>query len=245
MLERRIEAGRHARDILALHRHRETADAAAGRLDQVLGGLGFSDGDLADRLSLAIEAVESASAAANRRRTGSRAELAASIESMVARVTKTYRPSWDGEPNPTSPPVDPALLQARRGGGRAGGGQQGSRPGRRRAASRVGRRAGRSLDVQLAELGSGPAPREQRLRDRVLRTTPLGDVDQTLPVVVGGALDDLDPADQLAVLDLLANLSRDTQVIVLSADPVVAGWACGHAGSEAVTLLEADVAVTV
>jgi hypothetical protein len=247
VLQLRIDAGSLARDILALHRHRAEAQTAAERLDQVLGGLGFSVGDLAQRLDLAIEAVEGAkrrSLSAEERHT--RGELIASIEMMNAALTENRRVSWDATADPTSPPVDPALLQARR-----------SEVSELVAASKgpdlvdAHRRLGlaeervRSLDVQLAELGAGPAPRDLRLRDRVLRTSRLGDVDQTLPVVVDDVLDGLDPADQLAVLDLLAHLSTDAQVIVLSADPVVAGWARGHAGSGSVTLLEADVVVPV
>jgi hypothetical protein len=247
VLELRVDAGRLARDILTLQQHRVEAQTAADRLDQVLGGLGFSVGDLAHRLDLAIDAVEGAkrrSLSAAERHT--RAELVASIEVMNADLVAARRASWDATPESSAPPVDPSLLQARR-----------SEVSELAAASKgpdlvdAQRRLGladervRSLDAQLAELGAGPAPRDQRLRDRILRTTRLGEIDQTLPVVVDDVLDDLDPADQLAVLDLLARLSTDAQVIVLSADPVVAGWARGHAGSGSVTLLEADVTVPV
>lgn len=247
MLERRIDAGGVARDMLALHRYQSEAQTASERLDQVLGGLGFSVGDLAHRLALAIDAVE----AAKRRSVSSaerhtRTELVASIEFMEVELAESRRSSWDALPEPTAPPVDPALLQARR-----------SEVSELAAASKgpdlvdAERRLGlaaervRSLDAQLAELGAGPAPRDQRLRDRVLRTVCLAEIDQTLPVVVDDVLDGLPPADQLAVLDLLVRLSIDAQVIVLSADPVVAGWARGHAGSGSVTLLEADVPVSV
>lgn len=244
VLTHRIEAGRFARNACELRRLTTECAAAAKRLDAILTGLGYTDGDLASRLERAIVAVEAARrrlrAEASRR---TRPELEAELVELEARVEAGRRLSWDLSPEPTEPPADPDVLVARR---RELSARIAGNPGpdlveiaRRRdlAVDRV-----RALEDQLGELEQGPASLQQRLTDRVARTSWLGDHEDRLPVLVDEALASMEDDQKVAALELFVRLSGRTQVVVLSDDPVVSGWAKANAGDEAVTLFEADTA---
>jgi len=247
VLQRRVDAGRYARDIQLLRLHSHEASDSAALLDRLLADLGFTDGDLEERLDVAIEAV---AAARNRNLSVEeqvdRAELEAQVIAMTERLASTQRRSWDETPEPTSEPVDPDLLLARlREVAEAIAAGHG--PDLVDAERRLGIAHERvsSLEGQLLELGAGPQPRDEHLHDRVFRTVELAGVSQTLPIVVDEVLDRLTPVDQLEVLDLMAHLSCETQVIVLSANPMVATWARSQVAGGDVTLFEADAAISV
>lgn len=243
MLERRIAAGQFARDVQELRCHEAVAAGASAELDRLLDRLGFSDGELAGRLDRAIEAVNAArlrDGAATGVRT--RADLEAQSAALAHQVQATRRLSWDLTPEPTAKPADPDLLAARRGEVSellATSEGPDLTDAQRRLAIMQEREA--ALEARLDELAQGPTSRHKRVTDRVARSTWIGDHEESIPVFVDEALGDLSADERSDVLDLLARLSSRTQVVVLSNDPVVSGWARRNTVDGLATLLEADV----
>jgi hypothetical protein len=242
VLDRRIGAGRLARETQQLNDHKKRAAIAAADLDHLLGELGFDDGDLTSRLGRAIDAVS----AARLRVHGpdgvkNRDQLEGEVVALSALVEAGRRPSWDASPDPAEPPVEPEVLVARRGelsrqivdAGRPDVADL------ERRLSLVQERI-TETEARLQELSGGRRTMHQRIADRVNRTTWMGDYEDSLPILVDDPFGELPEDERRAVLDLLTRLSSRAQVIILTLDPVVARWARANAHTGDITLLEAD-----
>ncbi|QXC61202.1 hypothetical protein KSP35_23310 [Aquihabitans sp. G128] len=243
ILERRIQAGQVARRAKRLVLLSERESEAAKRLDDLLTHLGLTDGDLESRLDRAIQSV-----AAARQRQGladsrrEREDIEEEMKALVAHLEATARHDWNDVPEPTSAPIDPNLLEARRREVAelvAAAGQPDVVGAERRYD--LGLAKVNELEARLDELAQGPASLQQRLISRLGRTTWIGDHEETVPVVLDDALTSLPVAEQLEQLDLLVRLAEHTQVVLLSADPVVSRWARDRSTHAAVTLYETEV----
>ncbi|HEX2576530.1 MAG TPA: hypothetical protein VHK88_09295, partial [Aquihabitans sp.] len=243
ILNRRIEAGAVARRAkkLAILEQRE---AEAGRkLGDVLTHLGYTDGDLDSRLARAVAAV---AAAKHRQEAGtrSRADIEQEVAVLERRVQDEAQQGWAEEPDPSSAPTDPLLLEARRreiGELVNAAGRPDVVGAERRcdvALSRVN-----DLEARLAELANGPGSLQQRLISRLGRTTWSGDHEESVPVFVDEALVAVPVAERMDLLDLVVRLTEHVQVVLLTADPVVARWARDRAMHDKVTLYEAQPTV--
>ncbi len=243
LLAHRVEAGHLARRAKRLQALEEREADAAHRLDDLLTHLGFTDGELESRLERAISAVNGArlrqSLASQARSSDA---IRQEIDALDVDLRETERQDWTGVAEPTSAPSDPDLLEARR---ReiaelvAAAGTPDLVGAERRyelALARVN-----DLEARLEGLAQGPGSLQQRLISRLGRSTWLGDHEESIPVLVDEALISLPVAERLDILDLLVRLSKHTQVVVLTADPVVSRWARDRSTNQPVALYEADV----
>ena len=240
LLQRRIAAGDVARRARQLGVISQRENEAARRLDDLLSHLGYEDGDLESRLGRAIQAV----AAARSRQTGqprTRADITADIERVIDQLRATARPSWADQPEPTSPPVDAKLLDARH-----------------REISELAASAGRpdvvgaeqrfdlaqnqvqTLEQRLEEITTGRGSVQHQVVGRLGRTTFLGDHEESVPVFIDDAFRKVADGERMDLLDLLIRLSRNVQVVLLSDDPVVNRWARNRSTHTDVVLYEAD-----
>jgi hypothetical protein len=241
LLAKRVEAGQYARDAQRLRQLQATAASASASLEHVLAGLGFVDGRLETRLERAMEAVTGALHRSGKGSRGqTRSELEAAIAELDERVEAGRRLSWDLTAEPTEAPTDPDDLLERR---REVASLLGSNPvpdlhdtDRRLelANDRV-----RVLKKQLMDIAGGTVSLHRRITDRVARTTWIDDHEESIPVIVDEAFTVLPQVDRVGALDLLKRLSARTQVLILSNDPVVAGWARRNSDDGEVTLFEA------
>ncbi len=240
LLQRRIAAGDVARRARQLGVIGQRENEAARRLDDLLTRLGYEDGDLESRLGRAIQAV----AAARGRQTGqprTRADITVDIERVIDQLRATARPSWASQPEPTSPPVDAKLLDARH-----------------REISELAASAGRpdvvgaeqrfnvaqgqiqTLEQRLEEITTGRGSVQHQVVGRLGRTTFLGDHEESVPVFIDDAFRKIADGERMDLLDLLIRLSRNVQVVLLSDDPVVNRWARNRSTHTDVVLYEAD-----
>lgn len=242
VLNRRIEAGRIARRACELAQLREREAEAAARLDDLLKRLGFGTGALEGRLERAIQGVavarqRHALASGERTRDHVEREIAAHNEVL----DRTERPSWALSPEPTLPPTDPDVLEARR---ReiaelvAAAGRPDVVGAERRY--QLGLNRVRDLEFRLEEAAGGPVPMATRLANRIRRTTWIDGREDTVPVIIDNALSGLPVGEQFDLLDHLVGLSDTTQVVFLTDDPVVSRWARDRVGHVPVTLFELD-----
>ena len=240
LLEQRIRAGSLARAAKELH-GLEQREADAGRhLDVILSRLGYDDGDLESRLERAIAGID---AARVRQSTGHRSqtELEAEINDLQGQVEAGVARGWSDGADPAGPPTDPALLQARRHEieeliVEAGSPDvAGARRDLEASQDHVDR-----LEQRLEELVRGPASVQARLMARCGRTAWVGDCEESVPVLVDEALLSVPVAQRMDLLDLLTRLTDHVQIIVLTADPVVARWARQRAERTDVCLYEAE-----
>ena len=227
LLGQRIAAGEIARRIARLGEFEEAERVAGQALSAVLDGLGHVDGDLDGRLERAIMAVEAA-----RQRAGvdgggrTMATIQAEIAELELHLATTRRPGWADTPDPTGPPADPNLLDARRRdinelvNAAAKVDVVGAEHRLALARSRV-----QELEDMVGAATTTPTSVQQRIIARLDRTTMLDGQEDTLPVFFDEPLDSLPVAERLDLLDLLIRLSGHVQVVILTADPVVARWA--------------------
>lgn len=247
VIERRIAGGALARRAIRLRELQGAAVTSGAELDAVLRRLGQVDGALADRLDAALRAV----AAAKRRQNAAhqirpRRDLEAELRDLDAQVASGYRQCWDLTAEPEQAPVDPDVLVTRRlEVAELVRTSQG--PDLVDAERRLSVVEGHieSLQADLDALAAGPAPLHQRMADRLARTASIGDVEESLPVVVDDALACLAPDEEQAALDVLARLSSRAQVILLTNRPLVVAWARSRAGEGSVSLFEADAVTAI
>lgn len=160
--------------------------------------------------------------AGHRSRTDIEREIAA-LDQQVQAGAQEGRADW---PEPGGPPVDPNLLEARRreiGELVTAAGTPDVIGAERRydvSLTRV-----HELDARLEELGRGPSSLHQRLIARLGRMTRHGDHEEPVPVLMDEALLSVPVAERMDLLDMIVRLSVHVQVVVLTADPVVARWA--------------------
>lgn len=237
-LRRRIRAGEVARKAKRLANVTQRESEAQRNLDELLKRLGFTDGSIESRLERAIGAVTSArDRASNEER--SPAQLRHEIEKLVDHLRATIRPAWSGSPDPTSPPADPAMLDARR---ReiaelvAAAGSVDVPAARQRI--EVAKTTVAELEQRLSGLSGSAGSIEHRLTARLGRTTHLQDHEESVPVLVDDAFREVPAVKRLDLLDQLERASAATQVVILSDDDVVARWARDRSTRAAVTLYE-------
>ncbi|MCU1500012.1 MAG: hypothetical protein JWM47_3965 [Acidimicrobiales bacterium] len=242
ILERRVQAGQVAREAKRLATLTEQESQAAKRLDDLLAHLGLTDGDLESRLERAIQAVTAArlrhGPAEIRRR---REDIEAELKALIAELEATARHDWKGLPAPTSPPIDPNLLEARRREVAelvAAAGTPDVVGAERRYD--LGLARVNEIETRLEEMVKGPGSLQQRLISRLARTTWIRDHEETVPVILDDALSSLPVGEHFDMLDLLVRLSEHTQVVFLSDDPVVTRWARERSTHVDVTLYEAE-----
>ena len=242
MLNHRIEAGHLARRAKKLAAFGEREAEAAERLEDLLSHLGFSEGELQARLERAIAAVGWArhrQGMANETRFD--ADLEHEIAGLVEDLSTTERKDWADVAEPTIAPDDPDVLEARRreivaqvvavGHPDVVGAERNSDL----AQSDVC-----GLEAQIAELSSGAGSLQQRLISRLGRATWLGDHEESIPVIMDDPLLSVPVAERLDLLDLLVRLAKHTQVLILTADPVVSRWARDRSVNGPVALYESD-----
>lgn len=240
LVEQRVAAGRVARRLVELGELDQKEAKAAARLAELLEHLGHTDGPLEERLGRVIEAIADA-----RNRTGQgdrpRAAVVAEITEVGAYLTAEWREGWANTPHPTAPPADPDILDARR-----------------RDINEMLNAAGRldvvgaehryelartqveQLEARRDELASGPGSIQQRLIARLNRTTVLDGEEDTLPVLLDDPLTRVPVAERMDLLDLIVRISGHVQVVILTADPVVARWAQDRSRNANVVLYEAQ-----
>lgn len=240
LVEQRVAAGRVARQLVELGELAQKETKAAARLAELLEHLGHTHGALEARLGRVIDAISDA-----RNRTGQgdrpRAAVVADIAEVEAFLSAEWREGWADTPHPTAPPADPDLLDARR-----------------RDLNEMLNAAGRldvvgaehrfelarthveQLEARREELVSGAASIQQRLIARLNRMTVLDGEDDTLPVLLDDPFTRLPVADRMDVLDLIVRLAGHVQVVLLTADPVVARWAQDRSRNPNVVLYEAQ-----
>ena len=238
-LRRRIAAGDVARRARRLGQLERREQDASRRLDELLRRLGFTDGSLENRLERAISAV----ASARGRETGDArtpADLRREIEALVDRLRSTAHPSWAGTPDPSGPPTDPVMLDARRREIAELVAQAGAAdvPAARQRVE-VARTRVADLEQRLDGLAGRAGSLQHRLTARLGRTTHLQDHEESVPVLVDDALREVPAVQRLELLDQLERASAATQVVVLSDDAVVARWARDRSTRGLVTLYEA------
>ncbi len=242
-LNRRIEAGRLARRAVKLASLQRREREAAAHLESILGRLGFTDGDLAHRLDRAIAAV---GAARQRQEPGAepvdRTELEAEIARLEVIVRRTARPGWEAMADLAEEPTDPEVLTARR---RelarllAANGSPDAVGAERRY--QLGLRKVRELEDRLADQTQDrPTDLAGHLQDLCHRTSWIDGAEETMPLIVDDALASLPLSEKVEALDLLASLSRGTQVMILTDDHLVTRWARSRVGDGAITLFELE-----
>lgn len=240
LLLRRIAAGDVARRARQLDVIRQREAEAARRLDDLLARLGYEDGDLENRLERAIQAV----AAARNRQTGTprtRADITADIERAIDQLRATARPSWANQPEPSGPPIDVQLLDARK----REIGELVSSAGRpdvvgARHRFDVVQAQVRGLEEHLDEISTGRGSLQHQIVGRLGRTTFLGDHEEPVPVFIDDAFRKVADGERMDLLDLLLRLSSKVQVVLLSDDPLVNRWARNRSSHTDVVLYEAD-----
>lgn len=240
LLLRRIAAGDVARRARQLGMIEQREAEASRRLDDLLIHLGYEDGKLESRLERAIQAV----AAARNRQTGpprTRPDITADIEQVIDQLRATARPSWANQPEPTAPPPDVQLLDARR---REIGElvQSAGRPDVVGAQHRfdVSQAQVRTLEQRLDEISTGRGSLQHQIVGRLGRTTFLGDREESVPVFIDDAFRKVADGERMDLLDLLIRLSRNVQVVLLSDDPLVDRWARNRSTHTDLVLYEAD-----
>ena len=245
LLARRVQAGHLARRAKKLTGLEERETDAAKRLDDLLSHLGFTEGDLQVRLERAIAAV---GWARQRQEVTSEHRTDADIEQEIADLVEILRVNerkdWADVPEPSEAPPDPETLETKRQDLAARVSSAG-RPdvvGAERSED-LARAAVNDLETQLAELESGPGSLQQRLISRLGRATWLGDHEESIPVIMDDALLSVPVAERMDLLDLLVRLSKHTQVIMLTADPVVSRWARDRSLTEPVVLFETEAEI--
>ena len=245
LLTRRVEAGHLARRAKKLAGLEERETDAAKRLDDLLNHLGFAEGDLQVRLERAIAAV---GWARQRQELASEHRTDADIETEIAELAEVLRMSerkdWADVPEPSEAPPDPELLEAKR-QELAARVTSAGRPdvvGAERSED-LARATVNDLETRLAELESGPGSLQQRLISRLGRATWLGDHEESIPVIMDDPLLSVPVAERMDLLDLLVRLSKHTQVIMLTADPVVSRWARDRSLNEPVVLFETEAEI--
>ena len=245
LLARRVEAGHLARRAKKLAGLEEREADAGERLDDLLNHLGFAEGDLQVRLERAIAAV---GWARHRQEQATENRTDADIENEIGMLIEDLRVSerkdWADVPEPSEAPPDPELLEAKRHELAAQVASAG-RPdvvGAERS-EELARATVNDLETQLAELETGPGSLQQRLISRLGRATWLGDHEESIPVIMDDPLLSVPVAERMELLDLLVRLSKHTQVIMLTADPVVSRWARDRSLNEPVMLFETEAEI--
>ena len=147
-------------------------------------------------------------------------------------------------PEPSEAPPDPETLETKRQelAARVSSAGRPDVVGAERSED-LARAAVNDLETQLAELESGPGSLQQRLISRLGRATWLGDHEESIPVIMDDALLSVPVAERMDLLDLLVRLSKHTQVIMLTADPVVSRWARDRSLTEPVVLFETEAEI--
>lgn len=240
LLKRRIEAGHVARRARKLSVIEKREADAARRLDELLRHLGYDDGDVESRLERAIQAV----AVARKRQTDvtrTQADIRLDIERAIDELRATARPSWAHSPDPTNPPVDVKMLDARlreidelvssAGNPDVVGAQH---------RFDVCQAEVRKIEQRLDGMANGPGSLQHQLVGRLGRTTWLGDREENVPVFIDDALRSVPDAEKLDLLDLLNRISAEVQIVLLSDDPAVDRWARDRAQHTDVVLYEAE-----
>ncbi len=241
-LNRHIDAGRLARTAQKLRLLRGREREAANRLNGLLVRLGFDGSDdLETRLERAIQAVAAARARQGGAGTGrSRSEVQAEISRLAEAVASGRRASWGVTPEPSGPPADPNILEARRrevseligAGGRPD--VVGAERQYQLGLDRV-RDLEQSLDGIAARASVG-----DRFGSRLIRNATVGPNGEPVPAILDDPFRDLPVAEHLAMLDHLVTVSEHLQIVLLSADPLVTRWAKDRAAHGTVELFEAE-----
>ncbi len=217
----------------------------AGHIARRAKEMAEREGDLQVRLERAIAAVGWA-----RHRQGlatdsrTDADLENEIGTLVEALRISERRDWADVSEPSEAPPNPELLEARRHELAAQVASAG-RPdvvGAERSED-LARASVNDLETQLAVLATGPGSLQQRLISRLGRATWLGDHEESIPVIMDDPLLTIPVAERMDLLDLLVRLSKHTQVIMLTADPVVSRWARDRSLNEPVVLFETEAEI--
>lgn len=244
ILAARIRAGAVARRAKELHRVEQQESEASRQLVRVLRGLGYEDGALEVRLERAIAAVT----AARQRRDGTERtapQLRATIAEREVALQDGHNRGWSDLPPPDAAPTDPSILSARRNDVAALINEAdppdlvGSKRRVETAAQRIA-----TLEERLAALADGPAKVRDRLITRAHRSIHIGQHTENLPLFIDDTLAAAPLPLRVDLLDALIQIAEDTQVIMLTDDPTVSRWARQRADRAAITLYEAEPAVT-
>ena len=239
-LNSRILAGRIARRAAELATLQSREAEAAAQVESILARLGFTQGDLAGRLERAIQAVEVArERQAVDQGQRNRTEVEAEIARLTILVDRNRRSGWEDGEDMTSAPADPDVLEARRRELaeliRAGATPDVVGADHR---YRVGLAKVRDLETRLGEVNGDGSTIEARLRSRLNRTSLIGGSEETVPLLIDDAFFSLDNEEKMRVYDTLIDISAQTQIVVLTEDPVAASWARSRSGQEPVSLFE-------
>jgi hypothetical protein len=240
-LNRHIEAGRLARKAQKLRVLRGREREAANRLHGLLVRLGFDGDELATRLERAISAV---TAARQRQALGRDARDRSEVEAEIARLARVVdaeaRPGWTTTPDPTRAPIDPELLEARRREVSelvVAGGRPDAVSAERQY--QLGLAKVRDLESEIEGIAEQSSVTD-RFVARLRRNAKVGNAAEPIPMILDDPFRDLPVADHLAMLDRLVELGNHVQLVLLSADPLVARWAKDRVPHGSVVLFEAE-----
>jgi hypothetical protein len=250
LVDRQVALGRVAR----LHQRVEDAEAdeqkVAARLDDVLAGLGYADGELDERLA-ALRGAVTAAATRNAARAAARppAEVEADLHRLNAEVRRLHRPEWDDvTPDDDSGP-DLAALVAERSSIVA-----------ELAAARDD--AMRLVDVDVAALRDRHTAAERRvaalethlrgergesadieqvqryLLAALTKANCVGPLGEPVPVLLDDPFVRVAAERKWELMDMLRRLSEKTQVLYLTDDAFIGAWARRRSDAGEIALLE-------
>jgi hypothetical protein len=244
----RIEAGRAARRQAELQTAEAEEQRAAALLDDLLGQLGFADGDRDARVGAHEWAVARAAEREEARaRSRPRAEIDAELGELEAIAQKLKRPEWGAVTAADADAPDIPELERRREKVQAKLDEV--RPevdverladrhsaAERRVASLAAKHSGHDVLSDPAAV----ADIQHHLLARLTAAAQAGPLGDPVPVVLDEVLQRVPPDRTWDLLDLLYRLSERHQLLYLSDDPFVAAWARQHAGTGTVMLLEPE-----
>lgn len=244
----RIEAGQAARRQTELQAAEAVEQRAAALLDDVLGPLGFTDGDRDARVGAHEWGVARAAEREEARaRSRPRAEIDAELAELEALAQRLKRPEWSDVTAAHAEAPDLAELERRREKVQAK--LEEVRPevdlerltDRHAAAERrVASLAAKHMGHDAASDPAAVADIQHHLLARLTAAAQAGPLGDPVPVVLDEVLLRVPPDRTWDLLDLLYRLSERHQLLYLSDDPFVAAWARQHAGSGTVMLLEPE-----
>jgi hypothetical protein len=239
----RIEMGAQARAQQTVREAEAVEQDAADALDELLTGLGQTEGALAGRVEAAHWAIEQASAR-QAVRTGARSkeQIAQDIERLEAEIQRLHRPEFAIGAGSAPPMVDVDALMAERSE------LQISLADVERAAAAIDgldaeRAAAKArLAAVTEELGTEDGLADD-LRDALLahlgRAARGGPSGEAVPVVLNDPVSQAPAERRWELMDMLRRLGEKTQVIYLTGDAFIGAWARRRAEiDETILLLE-------
>jgi len=245
LISHQVQLGRLARLQRRLESAESTERSARAKLDGMLADRGFAEGDLAARVGAFEWACERA---AEREEARQRAREIGEVETDLARLEdqarRLRRPEWASvTPAEANGPDLDELKRRREGTASAYEAACAVQPDVDRM---VDRHAALERRVAVLEAGLGAAAASgidvddvrQYLLASLTGATHAGPHGDPMPVLVDEAFARMQPDSKWELLDLLERLAEKAQVIYLTDDPYVAGWARRRAAAGAITLLE-------